>query len=93
MMGTKHTDTNWPAFVRPVTTTPPPPLLCSVGTVAAAVKTLLPPDGECDILIYAHVQVYNQSVHAVINNISLTTFLAVCAIYSRTTCGLSFSMR
>ncbi|KAL1414858.1 hypothetical protein MTO96_007120 [Rhipicephalus appendiculatus] len=75
------------------TTTPPPPLLCSVGTAATTVRTMLPHDGDCDILIYTHVQVINQTVHAVVNDKRLQTFQAVCATYSRTTCGLSFSMQ
>ncbi|KAL3186839.1 hypothetical protein MRX96_026801, partial [Rhipicephalus microplus] len=77
----------------PTSITTPPPLLCSVGTTAAAVTPLLPPDNTCDILIYTHVRVFNQTVRAVINQFGYETFRNICATYTRTTCGLSFAWR
>ncbi|KAH8028110.1 hypothetical protein HPB51_013157 [Rhipicephalus microplus] len=64
-----------------------------VGTAAAALKMMLPPDGDCDILIFTHVQVYNETVQAYYENRIFDTFKKVCAAYTRTTCGLSFAMR
>ncbi|XP_070378387.1 uncharacterized protein [Dermacentor albipictus] len=72
---------------------PPPPLMCSVGTTAAAMKTLFPPDNACDIVVFTHVRVFNRTVRAVLSQMSFEAFRNVCAAYRQTTCGLSFTSK
>ncbi|XP_049527475.1 uncharacterized protein LOC125947144 [Dermacentor silvarum] len=74
------------------TTTQPPPLLCSVGSPAAAIHPLYPPDRSCDIVFFTHVRVKNNTVEPVLSKIIFPTFRNVCAAYRDTTCGLSFDV-
>ncbi|XP_072145603.1 uncharacterized protein [Dermacentor andersoni] len=74
------------------TTTQPPPLLCSVGSPAAAIHPLYPPDRSCDIVFFTHVRVKNNTVQPVLGKVIFPTFRNVCATYRDTTCGLSFDV-
>ncbi|KAL3186838.1 hypothetical protein MRX96_026800 [Rhipicephalus microplus] len=69
---------------------PPPLLLCSVGSPAAAIQPLHPPDKTCDIIFLTHVRIRNGKLQPVLNTISFPTFRNACAAYQDTTCGLSF---
>ncbi|XP_072145198.1 uncharacterized protein [Dermacentor andersoni] len=81
-----------PTATPATTTTQPPPLLCSVGSPAAAIHPLYPPDRSCDIVFFTHVRVKNNTVQPVLGKIIFPTFKNVCATYRDTTCGLSFDV-
>ncbi|XP_075723869.1 uncharacterized protein LOC142765950 [Rhipicephalus microplus] len=69
----------------------PPPLLCSVGS-QAAIPLLFPPDQSCDIVIYTHVRIFNNTVVGTVNDISLIAFLNACKTYKFSSCGFSFEL-
>ncbi|XP_054928911.2 uncharacterized protein [Dermacentor andersoni] len=88
---TVTTSSTVPTMPSTQSTTTPPPLMCSVGSTAAAMKPLFPPDNACDILVFTHVRVFNRTVRAVLSQMSFEAFRNVCAVYRQTTCGLSFT--
>ncbi|KAH8028124.1 hypothetical protein HPB51_013171 [Rhipicephalus microplus] len=58
----------------------------------AAIAPLFPPDQSCDIVIYTHVRVFNNTVIGTVNDISLYAFLNACKTYKFSTCGFSFHL-
>ncbi|KAL1440626.1 hypothetical protein MTO96_009184 [Rhipicephalus appendiculatus] len=97
--------TTTPTTTTPPTMTPPtpsttttttlPPLLCSVGTIQAAIAPLVPPDKYCDILVFthAHVDETADSLRAVANDKGFDVFKKACSEYMESTCGISFDAR
>ncbi|KAL1414860.1 hypothetical protein MTO96_007122 [Rhipicephalus appendiculatus] len=79
-----------PATTTTAPTESPPPLLCSVGSPAAAIQPLYPPDKTCDIIFLTHLRIIDNRPRPVFNTISFPTFRNACATYTDTTCGLSF---
>ncbi|XP_070378333.1 uncharacterized protein [Dermacentor albipictus] len=70
-----------------------PPLMCSVSETAMQ-PFMYPDDGLCDIIIYTHLVILNNTLRSLVYPESYDTFQNVCFHrYAKTSCGISFNAR